>query len=204
MISPWQERIQLAIKTLQQGLPIILMDKDREEEGDLMFAAEKITPQGINFMTHHARGLICLAMEHSIVERLELPLMPTRNSPQHQAAFTVSIDASRGITSGTSAFDRCHTIRVAVDPQCTPHDLSFPGHIFPLRAVKDGVLARAGHTEGSVDLARMAGLTASAVICEIMNADGSMAKLPELEEFAALQKVPMIYIDDIIRQRTLD
>jgi 3,4-dihydroxy 2-butanone 4-phosphate synthase / GTP cyclohydrolase II len=202
--SDLTHRVNAALETLRQGRWLILLDDDREQEGDLMFAADKVTPEAINFMAKYGRGIICLALADEIVNRLQLPLMPTRNSHAHQANFTVTIDAVQGISSGTSAYDRCQTVRVAVDPASTPADISLPGHVFPLRAHPNGLLARAGHTEASVELASMAGLQAAAVICEIMSDDGSMAALPELQEFARQHGIPLLSVNDIKRYRLLN
>lgn len=191
-----------ALEYLKKGKIIILVDdEDRENEGDLVLAAEHATPETINFMATHARGLICLAMEGKRVDELELPMMTSRNRSTRQTAFTVSIEAREGISTGISAHDRAHTIRVAVDPKTGPDDLISPGHVFPLRAVEGGVLVRTGHTEGSVDLARLAGLRPAAVICEVMKENGSMARLPDLQQFAAKHDLPIISIKDVIAYR---
>jgi 3,4-dihydroxy 2-butanone 4-phosphate synthase/GTP cyclohydrolase II len=187
---------------LAQGRMVILVDdEDRENEGDLVLPAEMATAEAINFMALHARGLICLAMEAQRVDALELPMMASRNRSPRQTAFTVSIEAREGVSTGISAHDRAHTIRVAVDPATRPSDLISPGHVFPLRAQEGGVLVRAGHTEGSVDLVRMAGLRPAAVICEIMNPDGTMARLPDLREFAKTHGLPIVSIRDVIATR---
>lgn len=194
--------IQEALLAINQGQMIILVDDEhRENEGDVMIAAEKVTPEAINFMAKHARGQICLALCEEIVERLQLPLMPERNRLPNQALFTASIEAASGVTSGVSAFDRAHTVKVAVNPHSTPHDISLPGHIFPLLARKNGILERAGHTEGSVDLARLAGLQGAAVICEIMNDDGSMARLSDLRLFARKHNIKLVAMNDLIAYR---
>src|SRR3984885_12821093 len=160
---------------------ILIDDEARENEGDLIIPAQMATPDAINFMAKHGRGLICLAMMRERVEQLGLRLMSLDNQSRHQTAFTVSIEAREGVTTGISAADRAQTIKVAIDPTSTAADLARPGHVFPLRARKGGVLVRAGQTEGSVDLARMAGLIPAGVICEIMNDDGTMARVPDLE-----------------------
>jgi 3,4-dihydroxy 2-butanone 4-phosphate synthase/GTP cyclohydrolase II len=165
-------------------LTILVDDEDRENEGDLFVPAEAITPEMVNFMAMYGRGLICLTLEPSIADRLELPLMPKRNNASFDTAFTVSIEAAEGVTTGISAADRSHTIKTAIDPQSSPQNLATPGHIFPIRAAKDGVLARAGHTEATVDIAKLAGFQGAGVICEIMNHDGTMARLSELAVFA--------------------
>ena len=173
------------IEDLRAGRMCILVDdEDRENEGDLVIAAEKTTAEAVNFMAQHARGLVCLALTRQRIRELQLPPMAPENTSRFQTAFHVSIEAAEGVTTGISAHDRAHTIRVAVDPKSKPSDLVRPGHIFPLCARDGGVLVRAGQTEGSVDLARLAGLNPSAVICEIMNPDGTMARMPDLVEFA--------------------
>lgn len=194
--------IKEALIELQQGHMIILVDDEhRENEGDIVVAAEKITPDIINFMTKHARGQICLALHADIVEHLHIPLMPERNKLPNQATFTASIEAAQGISTGVSAFDRAHTIQVAVNPKSTMNDISMPGHIFPLRARKGGILERPGHTEGSVDLAMLAGLQPAAVICEIMKDDGNMARLTDLREFAKHHKIKLVAVNDLITHR---
>jgi 3,4-dihydroxy 2-butanone 4-phosphate synthase/GTP cyclohydrolase II len=194
--------IEDALNELREGRMLILVDDElRENEGDLVIAAEKVTPDAINFMAKHARGQICLPLGHEIVQRLDLPLMPERNRLPNQAHFTVSIEAAQGVTSGISAFDRSHTIQVAVNPSSTPADISYPGHIFPLLAREGGVLERLGHTEGSIDLARLAGLQPATVLCEIMNDDGSMARLPELRVFSKQHSIKLVAINDVIEYR---
>lgn len=196
--------VETALEELRQGRMLILMDDDsREQEGDLVIAAEKVTSEAINFLTKEARGLICLALSEDITKNLQLPLMPIRNSAPHQAAFTISIDAAHGIDSGTSTADRAYTIRLAADPRTTENDIATPGHVFPLRAKQAGVLARPGHTEGSVDLARLAGLRGAAVVCEILNDDGTMARLPQLRKFAEKHQLKMLSINDIIQYRLI-
>lgn len=191
-----------ALKQLRAGGMIILVDdEDRENEGDLVLAAEFATAETINFMATEARGLICLALESSRVDALQLPMMAPRNTSPRKTAFTVSIEAREGVSTGISAHDRARTIRVAVDPATKPEDLVSPGHIFPLRAQDGGVLVRAGHTEGGVDLARLAGLTPAAVICEVMNPDGTMARRPQLEAFGARHGLPLISIRELIAHR---
>jgi 3,4-dihydroxy 2-butanone 4-phosphate synthase / GTP cyclohydrolase II len=180
---------------------ILVDDEDRENEGDLVMAAEKVTPQTINFMARHARGLICLALTPERVEQLQLPPQAAENTASFGTAFTVSIDARRDVTTGISAADRATTIRVAIDPKTKPADLARPGHIFPLKAQKGGVLKRAGQTEGSVDLAKLAGLSPAAVICEIMNEDGTMARVPELTDFAKRHRLKMVTIKALIEYR---
>jgi len=194
--------IEDAIKTVQAGkLIIIIDDEDRENEGDLMVAAEKITPDIINFMAKHGRGLICLSLTKEKLRQLDLPLMVSDNTAQFQTAFTVSIDVKKGTTTGISAHDRAKTILAAIDPETKPSDLARPGHIFPLEAKEGGVLKRTGQTEGSVDIARLADLKPAGVICEIMNEDGTMSRLNELEKFSRTYDIPIITIADIIHYR---
>lgn len=180
---------------------IIVDDEDRENEGDLCIAADRVTPEKINFMAKFGRGLICLALTEERCNELELPLMVEHNTTNFGTAFTVSIEARGKVTTGISAFDRSETVRVAIDPRTRPHDLARPGHVFPLRARKGGVLKRAGQTEASVDLAAIAGVTPAAVICEIMNEDGTMARLPDLREFAIQHGLKIISVADIIKYR---
>jgi 3,4-dihydroxy 2-butanone 4-phosphate synthase/GTP cyclohydrolase II len=198
------ERIAGAISDIRAGKMIILVDdEDRENEGDLTMAAQFVTPEAINFMATHGRGLICLTLNEDHVERLKLPMMqsPGRLGPPLGTAFTVSIEARHGVTTGISAGDRAHTIRVAANPGSRPEDIVTPGHVFPLRARKGGVLVRTGQTEGSVDLARLSDLTPAGVICEIMKEDGTMARLPDLEIYAARHGMRILTIEDIIRYR---
>jgi 3,4-dihydroxy 2-butanone 4-phosphate synthase/GTP cyclohydrolase II len=190
------------LEDIQQGKMVILVDdEDRENEGDLTMAAEKVTAEAVNFMATHGRGLICLSLEPEKVEQIGLPPMVSDNTSSFGTAFTVSIEARNGVTTGISAADRATTILTAIAPDCRPKDLARPGHIFPLRAAKGGVLKRAGQTEGSVDLARMAGLTPAGVICEIMNDDGTMARMPDLAEFAAKHDLKIGTIADMIKYR---
>ncbi len=194
--------IDEAIEDIEKGKMIILVDdEDRENEGDLCMAAEKVTPEAINFMAKYGRGLICLSLTPERVEELKLPLMTDDNTSPFGTAFTVSIEAKRGVTTGISAADRAKTILTAIDPKTKPDDLAKPGHIFPLRARPGGVLQRAGQTEGSVDLAKMARLIPAGVICEIMNDDGTMARVPELMEFAKKHNLKIVTIKDIIKYR---
>jgi 3,4-dihydroxy 2-butanone 4-phosphate synthase/GTP cyclohydrolase II len=194
--------IEGALEDLKQGKMIILVDdEDRENEGDLTMAAEKVTPEDINFMAKYGRGLICLSLHPEIVERLNLPLMVQDNRSRFQTAFTVSIEAKNGVTTGISTADRAHTILTAVADDASPDDLVQPGHVFPLRARRGGVLFRAGQTEGSVDLARLAGLKTAGVICEIMNEDGTMARRPDLDGFANKHGLRVVTIADIIAYR---
>ncbi len=194
--------IEGALEELRQGKMIILVDdEDRENEGDLTMAAEKVTPEDINFMTKYGRGLICLSLHPEIIERLNLPLMVQDNRSRFQTAFTVSIEAKNGVTTGISTADRAHTILTAVADDASPDDLVQPGHVFPLRARRGGVLFRAGQTEGSVDLARLVGLKPAGVICEIMNEDGTMARRPDLDGFAKKHGLRIVTIADIIAYR---
>lgn len=191
-----------AITDLRNGKMVILVDdEDRENEGDLVMIAEKVTPESINFMAMHARGLICLAMTEPDLERLNIPMMVRANQSRFETAFTVSIEAAQGVTTGISAHDRARTISVAIDPMSRPSDIVMPGHVFPLKAREGGVLVRAGQTEGSVDLARLAGLRPAGVICEIMNDDGSMARLDDLEKFSEKHGLKIISINDLISYR---
>src|SRR6476619_192771 len=194
--------IEEAIEEIRRGGMVILMDdKDRENEGDLCMAAEKVTPQAINFMATHGRGLICLPLTEERVKELQLSMMVSENTSPFGTAFTVSVDATFGITTGISAADRAKTILDAIADDAKPHDLVTPGHIFPLRARNGGVLVRAGQTEGSVDLAKLAGLRPAGVICEIMNDDGTMARLPQLREFAAKHGLKLVSVKDLIAYR---
>ncbi len=194
--------IEEAVADIRDGRMIIIVDdEDRENEGDLVCAAEKVTPEIINFMARHARGLICLPLTEERCDELHLTTQVADNTSYLGTAFTVSIDARRGITTGISAADRATTILVAVDPESRPQDLCRPGHIFPLRAKNGGVLVRPGQTEASVDIARIAGLYSAGVICEIMNEDGTMSRLPQLQEFAALHNLKMISVAELVRYR---
>src|SRR5437016_3010428 len=187
--------VQEAAELYRRGeFVIIVDDEDRENEGDLCIAAEKITPDAINFMAKHGRGLICLALTEERCRDLDLPLMVENNTSPYGTAFTVSIEARGRVTTGISAADRAETVRAAIDPRTRPADLSRPGHVFPLRAKKGGVLKRAGQTEASVDLASIAGMSPAAVICEIMNEDGTMARLPDLREFAVKHGLKIISV----------
>jgi 3,4-dihydroxy 2-butanone 4-phosphate synthase/GTP cyclohydrolase II len=194
--------IEDAVKEIREGRMIIIVDdEDRENEGDLVCAAEKATPEMINFMARHARGLICLPLTEERCDELHLTTQVADNTSFLGTAFTVSIDARKGVTTGISVSDRATTIQVAVDPQTRPQDLARPGHIFPLRAKKGGVLVRPGQTEASVDIARIAGLYPAGVICEIMNEDGTMSRLPQLQEFAEAHNLKMITVADLVRYR---
>ncbi|HPW69556.1 MAG: bifunctional 3,4-dihydroxy-2-butanone-4-phosphate synthase/GTP cyclohydrolase II [Desulfomonilia bacterium] len=194
--------IEEAIQELRQGRMIILVDDEgRENEGDLTMAAEFVTPEAINFMAKYGRGLICLSLDSGIADRLDLPLMVRDNTSQFGTGFTVSIEAKRGVTTGISAADRAVTIRTAIAEDTRPQDLARPGHVFPLRAREGGVLVRTGQTEGSVDLCRMAGLRPGAVICEVMNDDGTMSRRPQLEAFAREHGIRICTIADVIAYR---
>ena len=196
--------INEAIGNIHEGKIVILVDdEDRENEGDFVMAAEKVTPEAINFMTKEGRGLVCLSLTPEHVEKLALPMMVDRfeNASRFGTPFTVSIEAREGVTTGISAFDRAHTIQTAIKPGAMPSDLVTPGHIFPLRARPGGVLRRAGHTEGVVDLARMAGLDPSGVICEVMKEDGTMARLPDLVKIAENHNLTIVTIKDLIAYR---
>lgn len=195
-------KIEEVIEDVRAGKMVIIVDdEDRENEGDLMIAAEKVTPEAINFMARNACGLICLSITQEMARRLDLPLMVRDNTSPYQTAFTVSIEAKEGITTGISAYDRARTIKVAIDDRTKPEDLARPGHVFPLIAREGGVLVRVGHTEASVDLARLAGLKPAGVICEIMKEDGTMARLPDLEVFAEKHGLKIVTIADIIKYR---
>jgi len=194
--------IEQAIEDIRYGKMVILVDdEDRENEGDLTIAAEKVTPEIINFMAKYGRGLICLSMTPDKLDQLNLPLMVGDNTSRFQTGFTISIEAQKGVTTGISAHDRAHTVLTAIADNAKPEDLARPGHIFPLRARKGGVIVRAGQTEGSVDLARLAGLKPSGVICEIMNDDGTMARMPQLEEFSEKHGIGICTIADLIEYR---
>jgi len=199
--------IEEAIEELKNGRPIILVDdEERENEGDLVVAAEYITPELINFMSREARGLICLSLTTEQVTKLNLPLMVRDevNLSPNRTAFTVSIEAAEGVSTGISAADRARTVKTAADPNAKPSDIITPGHIFPIRAQPGGVLKRAGHTEGSVDLVKLAALNPAAVICEIMNDDGTMARLPDLKKFAQKWNIKIVSIVDLIKYRLLN
>jgi 3,4-dihydroxy 2-butanone 4-phosphate synthase/GTP cyclohydrolase II len=198
------ERVTRALEDIRAGKMVILVDdEDRENEGDLVFAAEKVSPELINFMATHARGLICLAMDDALIDKLELPMMVRDNQASLGTAFTVSIEARHGVSTGISARDRATTIRAAIADDAGPDNLVSPGHVFPLRARRGGVLVRAGQTEGSVDLARLAGLKPAGVICEIMREDGEMARRPELEVFAGKHGLLLLSVADLISYRLL-
>ncbi|OPX79345.1 MAG: 3,4-dihydroxy-2-butanone 4-phosphate synthase [Methanosaeta sp. PtaB.Bin039] len=194
--------VEEAIEEIRQGrFLVVLDDESRENEGDLVIAAQHATAEAINFMAKHARGLICVPLSADRVHDLDLPLMTQHNTEKMGTAFTVSVDAKSGVTTGISAFDRAKTIRALIDPATTRADLVIPGHTFPLQAMDGGVIRRAGHTEAAVDLARLAGIYPAGVICEIMAEDGTMARLPQLEEFAREHGIKMATIEDLIRYR---
>jgi 3,4-dihydroxy 2-butanone 4-phosphate synthase/GTP cyclohydrolase II len=200
------ERVERAIETIRAGGMVILTDdEDRENEGDLCMAAEKVTAAAVNFMAKYGRGLICLSLAEEKVRALRLPLMvdESANSSNYGTAFTISIEAKEGVSTGISAADRAHTILTAVRDDAKPEDLARPGHVFPLRARPGGVLVRAGQTEGSVDLARLAGMRPAGVICEVMNDDGSMSRMPELEKLSAEHDLPIVSVADLIAYRML-
>lgn len=196
------ERVHRAMEDIAAGRMVVMVDDEqRENEGDLVMAAEHCTPEAVNFMARYGRGLICLPLDAARVERLELPLMAHGDHAKRSTAFTVSIEARHGVTTGISAADRSRTVMAAVAPDATAADLVSPGHIFPLRAVPGGVLQRAGHTEGSVDLALLAGCSPAGVICEIMKDDGTMARMPDLETFAGEHNLRILSIADLIQYR---
>jgi len=194
--------VEEALVDIREGKIVILVDdEDRENEGDFMVAADKVTPEIINFMALNGRGLICLSLTEQRCEELDLPQMVTKNTAKYGTAFTVSIEAKKGVTTGISAADRAHTILTAIDENCGPDDIDRPGHIFPIRARKGGVLVRAGQTEGSLDLARLAKMTPAGVICEIMNPDGTMARMPELRVVARKFGLKVVTIADLVKYR---
>jgi 3,4-dihydroxy 2-butanone 4-phosphate synthase/GTP cyclohydrolase II len=194
--------VPAAIEEIRAGRMIVVIDdEDRENEGDLTLAAEKVTPEAINFMARYGRGLVCLAMTEERLEHLRIGPMTSENTAQYGTAFCEAIDARDGVTTGISAFDRSRTIKVAIDPATRPSDLARPGHVFPLRARKGGVLVRAGQTEASVDLARLAGLVPAGIICEIMKDDGTMARVPDLIEFCRVHGMKMLTVAELIRYR---
>jgi 3,4-dihydroxy 2-butanone 4-phosphate synthase/GTP cyclohydrolase II len=199
--SPFTD-VPTAIEEIRAGKMIVVIDdEDRENEGDLTLAAEKVTPEAINFMAKYGRGLVCLAMTEERLDHLRIGPMTTENTSQYGTAFCEAIDARQGVTTGISAHDRAHTIKVAIDPTTRPSDLARPGHMFPLRARKGGVLVRAGQTEASVDLARLAGMVPAGIICEIMKDDGTMARVPDLVEFCRIHEMKMLTVAELIRYR---
>ena len=194
--------VPTALEEIRAGRMIVVVDdEDRENEGDLTLAAEKVTPEAINFMAKHGRGLVCLSMTEERLEHLRIGPMTAENTSQYGTAFCEAIDARAGVTTGISAYDRARTIKVAIDPATRPSDLARPGHVFPLRARKGGVLVRAGQTEAAVDLARLAGMVPSGIICEIMKDDGSMARVPDLIEFCCEHQMKMLTVAELIRYR---
>ena len=194
--------VETAIREIREGrMVVVIDDEDRENEGDLTLAAEKVSPEAINFMAKFGRGLVCLAMTEERLDHLRIGNMTAENTSQYGTAFCEAIDAREGVTTGISAYDRCHTIQVAIDPASRPSDLARPGHVFPLRARKGGVLVRAGQTEASVDLARLAGLVPAGIICEIMKDDGTMARVPDLIEFCRVHNMTMLTVAELIRYR---
>ncbi|QNT77548.1 3,4-dihydroxy-2-butanone-4-phosphate synthase [Entomobacter blattae] len=201
-ISRLTPPLHKAVEAIKNGQMVILVDdENRENEGDLIMAAEHVTAEAINFMVTHGRGLVCLPLEAQQIERLGLPMMTTENLSPYKTAFTVSIEAKHGVTTGISAADRAQTIKVACSAQATAQDIVVPGHIFPLKAASGGVLERPGHTEGSIELAKMAGLSPAAVICEILSADGNMARRAELEDFAQAHNIPLLTISELVNYR---
>ena len=199
--SPFSS-IEAALEDIRAGRMVIVADdEDRENEGDLVMAAQFATPEAVNFMVKEARGLVCLALTPQRCEQLGLSLMTAKNEAPLETAFTVSIEAAAGVTTGISAHDRAKTIQVAIDPDAGPRDIVVPGHVFPLKAKEGGVLERTGHTEASVDLARLAGLSPAGVICEVMNEDGTMARVNDLKSYAAKHDLKMITIAELIKYR---
>lgn len=198
----FEERFAQALRDMRRGHPVILVDDfDRENEGDLIVAAEKITPQAMATMIREGSGIVCLCLTHEAADHLQLPLMVERNESRYGTAFTVSIEAREGVTTGVSAADRTTTVRKAVADGATAHDLARPGHVFPLRAAKGGVLERGGHTEGSVELARMAGLKPAAVLCELTNPDGTMTKGEQIARFAERHGMTVLSIAELVEER---
>jgi 3,4-dihydroxy 2-butanone 4-phosphate synthase/GTP cyclohydrolase II len=199
--SPFSD-VQSAVEDIRAGRMVVVVDdEDRENEGDLTLAAEKVTPEAINFMATHGRGLVCLALTEERLDHLRIGPMTAENTSQFGTAFCEAIDAREGVTTGISAYDRARTIKVAIDPSSRPGDLARPGHVFPLRARRGGVLVRAGQTEASVDLARLAGLVPAGVICEIMNEDGTMSRVPDLVRFCREHGLKMLTVAELIRYR---
>jgi 3,4-dihydroxy 2-butanone 4-phosphate synthase/GTP cyclohydrolase II len=201
MVFKISTTIEIIAEASAGRMVVLVDDENRENEGDLVIPAQNATPAAINFMATHGRGLICLAMERAMVERLNLPMMATHNRDPFSTAFTVSVDASQGITTGISAFDRAHTIQTVINPEATAASIVTPGHMFPLIARDGGVLTRAGHTEAAVDLAKLAGFSGAGVICEIMNDEGTMARLPDLIKFAQKHNLKLGTIADLIAYR---
>lgn len=192
-------KISQAIEEIGSGRMIVLVDdENRENEGDLVMAADAVTPDAIAFMAIHGRGLICLTLETAKIQQLQIPMMPRHNHAPFGAAFTISVEAAKGVTTGISAYDRAHTIKTLIDRNAGPEDWVSPGHLFPLKAQPGGVLVRNGHTEASVDMSRLAGRFPSAVICEIMNDDGTMSRMPELEDFKQKHGIGLYSIGDLV------
>jgi 3,4-dihydroxy 2-butanone 4-phosphate synthase len=201
-----RQRVESAIASLREGRGILLVDdEERENEGDLIFAAETITPEQMAMLIRECSGIVCLCLDDAFLQRLQLPMMVERNSSRNGTAFTVTIEARQGVTTGVSAADRVTTIRTAIADEAVPADLCRPGHVFPLRAQPGGVLSRRGHTEGTVDLMDLCGFKRAGVLCELTNPDGSMARLPEIVAFAERQGMPVLTIEDLVayRQRLL-
>lgn len=199
-----EQRVQTALAALQQGQGVVLVDdEDRENEGDLIYAAESITPEQMALMIRECSGIVCLCLPEKQVKQLGLPMMVEHNTCTNQTGFTVSIEAKQGVTTGVSAADRVTTIKTAIQPDCQPDDLARPGHVFPLRALAGGVLQRRGHTEGTVDLMQLAGLSPAGVLCELMHEDGTMMRLPSLVAFAQEKQLPILTIEDIAHYRLL-
>ena len=202
MTHPPFTDVETAIREIREGRMVVVVDdEDRENEGDLTLAAESVSPEAINFMAKYGRGLVCLAMTEERLDHLRIGNMTAENTSQYGTAFCEAIDAREGVTTGISAYDRCHTIQVAINPATRPSDLARPGHVFPLRARKGGVLVRAGQTEASVDLARLAGMVPAGIICEIMKDDGTMARVPDLIEFCRVHNMRMLTVAELIRYR---
>jgi 3,4-dihydroxy 2-butanone 4-phosphate synthase len=198
-----QERVERALESLKQGNGVLLVDdEERENEGDLIFSAEMITPEQMAMLIRECSGIVCLCLTDDDIHRLRLPMMVTENSSRNGTAFTVSIEAKAGVTTGVSAADRVTTIRTAIDQSSQPEDIARPGHVFPLRAQPGGVLSRRGHTEGAIDLMSLAGLKPAGVLCELTNPDGSMARLAEIIAFAQQQSMPVLTIEDLVAYRT--
>lgn len=196
------QRVEKAITAVKVGKPVLLLDSEsRENESDFVVAAEKITNESMNFMIREGSGIVCLCLTEKRVKELDLPMMVTSNDNHFGTGFTVSIEAKTGVTTGVSVQDRVRTVQVAIDDDSTPHDLARPGHMFPLRALDGGVLKRPGHTEGSIDLVRLAGLKPAAVICELMNQDGTMARPKDAVQFALRYELPVLTITDVIQYR---
>lgn len=196
------ETIKKALHDLRQGKIIILVDSEkRENEGDFILAAEHVTPEAINFMCGYGRGLVCMPMKEEDFDRLRIPMMTSQNRSPYKTAFGVSFEAAEGVSTGISAFDRAATIKIAANPNSQPKDIIFPGHVFPLKAVAGGVLARTGHTEGATDLMKLAGLRPAAVLCEVMDDDGKMARLPKLQQLAKDHALTLVSIEDLIQYR---